>query len=72
MHLELGKYLEPFAKEIHVDAEKNYMSFYGLLQENLLPQKSEGGITVTNILLPEFEIANHLLIRLFNIRRWHR
>ena len=31
-----------------------------LLHENLLPQKIEGDITVTNILLPE--IANHLLI----------
>ena len=37
------------------------MNFYGLLHENLLPQKFKGDITVSNILLPE--IANHLLIR---------
>ena len=36
------------------------MNFYGLSYENLLPQKFEGDITVTNTLLPE--ITNHLLI----------
>ena len=58
--LELQKYLEPILEEFHGDAEKYYMNFCGLLHEHLLPQKIEGDITVTNILLPE--IANHLLI----------
>ena len=58
--LELQKYLEPILEEFHGDAEKYYMNFCGSLHENLLPQKIEGDITVTNILLPE--IANHLLI----------
>ena len=31
MHLELSKYLEPIVEEIHEDAEKYYMNFYGLL-----------------------------------------
>ena len=56
--LELGKYLEPVVEDFHGDAEKYYMNFYGVNHENLLPQKFEGDITVTNILLPE--IANHL------------
>ena len=58
--LELGKYLEPVVEDFHGDAEKYYMNFYSVNHENLLPQKFEGDITVTNILLPE--IANHLLI----------
>ena len=58
--LELRKYLDPIIEKFHGDTEKYYMSFYGLLHENLLPYKSEADITVTNILLPK--IATHLLI----------
>ena len=41
--------LEPVVEEFHGDAQKYYMNFFGLLHENLLPQKLEGDITVTNI-----------------------
>ena len=42
---------------------------FSLLHENLLPQKYEGDITATNILSPEFKIANHLLIHLCKVKR---
>ena len=58
--LGLWEYLEAVVEEFHGDAEKYFMNFYGLLHETLSPQKHEGDITVTNILLPK--IANHLLI----------
>ena len=44
------------------------MNLNGLLHKNLLPQKFEGVITVTNILLPEFEIENHLLMHLRKVK----
>ena len=37
----------------------------------MLPQKFYGEITVTNILLTEFEIENNLLIHLCKVRRWN-
>ena len=39
--------------------QKNFSSFYGLLQDNLLPNKFVGDITLIDILLAE--IGNHLL-----------
>ena len=72
IHLELWKYLERIAEEFYGDAEEYYMNLYGLLHENVLQQRFEGDITVTNILLPKFQIANHLLIYLCKVRRWHR
>ena len=57
---KLWKYLEAIVEEFHGDAEKYYMNFYDLLHELLLPQKFEGDITVTSVLLSE--TANHLLI----------
>ena len=57
---KLWVYIEPKINKFCGNAEKFFSSFYGLLQENLLPQKFNGDITVTNILMQE--IANHLFI----------
>ena len=54
----MWKYLEPIVEEFHRDTEKYYMNLYGLLHENLLLQKFEGDITVTNILLPEIAVSS--------------
>ena len=56
--VDLWKILEPVITKFHGDAEKFYCSFYGLLQDNLLPNKFGRDITLTNILLAE--IGNHL------------
>ena len=45
--------LESVITKFHADAEKFYCSFYGLLQDNLLPNKFSGDTTLTNILLAE-------------------
>ena len=58
--LELRKYLEQIVEEFHGDAEKYYMNFYGLLHEHQLPQKFDGDILVTHILLSDIE--NYLSI----------
>ena len=42
-----------------IEMQKNFSSFYGLLQDNLLPNKFVGDITLIDILLAE--IGNHLL-----------
>ena len=57
--VDLWEILEPVITNYHGGAEKSYCSFYGLLQDNLLTNKSGGDITLTNILLAEIE--NHLL-----------
>ena len=57
--VDLWEILEPAITKFHGDAEKFYCSFHGLLQDNLLPNKLGGDITLTNILLAE--IGNHLL-----------
>ena len=57
--VDLWEKLEGVVNKFHGNAEKFYSNFYGLLQNNLLPQKFGGGITITNILLTE--IANHIL-----------
>ena len=57
--VDLWEILEPVITKFHGDAEKCYSSFYSLLQDNLLPSKFGGDITLTNILLAE--IGNHLL-----------
>ena len=57
--VDLWEILESVIKKFHGDAEKFYCSFYGLLQDNLLPNKFDGDITLTNMLLAE--IGNHLL-----------
>ena len=57
--VDLWEILEPVITKFHGDAEKCYCSFYGLLQDNLLPNKYVGDITLTNILLAE--TGNHLL-----------
>ena len=49
-------------EKFHRNAEDYYSNLYGLLQENLLPKKFSGEITLTNILLPE--VGNHILIHL--------
>ena len=58
--LDLWKYSVPAIAESHGYAKKHYMSFYGLLHENLLPQKFEGDGNATDILLPK--ITNHSLL----------
>ena len=55
---DLWEILEPVITKSHGDAEKFHCSFYGLLQDNLLPDKFFGDNTLTNILA---EIGNHLL-----------
>ena len=57
--VDLWEILEPVITKFHGDAEKFYCSFYGLSQDNLLPNKFGGDITLTNILLAG--IGNHLL-----------
>ena len=49
--VDLWGILEPVFTKFHGDAEKFYCSFYGLLQDNLLPNKFGGDITLTNILV---------------------
>ena len=57
--VDLWEILEPLNTKFHRDAKKIYCSFYGLLQDNLLPNKFGGDINLTNILLAE--IGNDLL-----------
>ena len=57
--VDLWEILEPVITKLDGDAEKFYCSFYALLQDNLLPNKFGGDITLTNILLAE--IGNHHL-----------
>ena len=57
--VDLWEIVEPVVTEFHGNAEKFYSAFYGLLQDNLLPQKFDGDITISNILLTE--IGNHIL-----------
>ena len=57
--VDLWEILEPVITKFHGDAEKFCCSFYGLLQDNLLPNKFGGDITLMIILLAE--IGNHLL-----------
>ena len=51
--VELWGVLRPVVEMFHRNAENYYANLYGLLQENLLPKKFGGEITLTNILLPE-------------------
>ena len=60
--VELWAVLKPVVEKFHRNAENYYSDLYGLLQENLLPKKFGGEITLTNILLPE--VGNHILIHL--------
>ena len=60
--VELWGVLKPVTEKFHGNAENYYSNFYGLLQENLLPKKFGGDITLTNILLPE--VCNHILMHL--------
>ena len=53
--VDLWEILEPVITKFHGDAEKFYCSFYGLLQDNILPNKFGGDITLTNMLLAEIE-----------------
>ena len=48
--------------KFHGNVENYYSSSYGLLQENSLPEKFGGDITLTNILLPE--VGSHMLTHL--------
>ena len=48
--VELWAVLKPLVEKFHGNAENYYSNFYGLLQENLLPKKFGGDITLTNIL----------------------
>ena len=57
--VDLWEILEPVNTRSHGDAKKICCSFYGLLQDNLLPNKFGGDINLTNILLAE--IGNDLL-----------
>ena len=59
---ELWAVLKSVVKKFYGDAENYYSNFYSLLQENLLPKMFGGGITLTNILLPE--VDNHILMHL--------
>ena len=49
-------------------ARKHYSSSYGLLQENSLPEKFGGDITLTNILLPE---VGSLILTHLSTKRIH-
>ena len=49
-------------EKFHGNAENYYAILYSLLQENLLPKKFGGDISLTNILLPE--VGNHILMHL--------
>ena len=49
-------------EKFHGNAENYYSILYSLLQENLLPKKFGGDISLTNILLPE--VGNHILMHL--------
>ena len=53
------------------DAEKYYKNFYGLLHENLLPQKCEGDITVTSWYLVIWNCKSSF-DTLYKFRRGHR
>ena len=61
--------LKPVVEKFHGNAENYYSNFYGLLQENLLPNVSGGDITQTNVLLSE--VSNHVLMRL-STKKIHR
>ena len=47
--VDLWEILEPVITKFHWDAEKSCCSFYGSLQDNLLPNEFGGDITLTNI-----------------------
>ena len=51
--VDLWEVLEPVITKFHGDPENFYCYFYGLLQDNLLPNKFGGDITLTNKLLAE-------------------
>ena len=55
--VDLWEILEPVNTRSHGDAKKICCSFYGLLQDNLLPNKFGGDITLASILLAK--IGNH-------------
>ena len=57
--VDLWEILEPVNTRFHGDAKKICCSFYGLLQDNLLPNKFGGDITLANMLLAK--IGNHRL-----------
>ena len=57
----LFEILEPVIAKFHKNEEKFYCSFYGLFEDNLLPNKFRGGITLTSNKLLAEEIGNHLL-----------
>ena len=57
--VDLWEIPEEIITKFHRDAEKIYCSFYGLLQDSLLPNKFGRDITLMNISLAE--IGNHLL-----------
>ena len=54
----LWEILERVFTKFHGDAENFYCSFHGFLQDNLLPNKCGGYITLTNVILEE--LGNHL------------
>ena len=58
MGAELWAVLKPVVEKFHGNAENYYSNLYSLLQENLLPKRFGGDISVTNILLPE--VGNHI------------
>ena len=60
--VESWEVLKPAVEMFHGNAENYYSNVYGLFQENLLPKKFGGDITLTNILLPE--VGNHILMHL--------
>ena len=49
--VDLWEILEPVITKFHGDAEEFYCFFYGLLQDNLLPNKFGGDITLTNYII---------------------
>ena len=59
--VESWEVLKPAVEIFHGNAENYYSNVYGLFQENLLPKKFGGDITLTNILLPE--VGNHILMQ---------
>ena len=60
--VELWAVLKPVVEKFHGNAENYYSNFHDLLQENLLPKKFDGDITLINILLPE--VGNHIVMHL--------
>ena len=59
----LWEKLRSVTDQFNGDAEKFYAAFYGLLAENILPEKFD--IVYTNILMTE--VANHILVFLSDI-----